>query len=646
MNFEISLAQNQIFSLTYSSNLDLDIGDIVIVPLRNKEVVGIVTNKNSSFLDEKTVKSIIKKLDLPKIKQETLLYYKKIADYYLSEIGSIIKIALPVDLDKIKKIDKSKLSYSNFQLSPLSQEQLVAYDKINSSNKTILLKGVTGSGKTEIYFHLASEKIKKGEQVLILIPEIALTTQIISRFKERFGFDPVIWHSSITESKKKSALYNIINNNIKLIIGTRSALLLPYPNLKLIVVDEEHDASYKQETNPIYNARDMAILRAYFESSKVILCSATPSIETLHNVSKGKYEMIELKSRFGNATMPEIFLIDMRKEKMDFDKYLSRKLVSEITQALSRDDQILLFLNRRGYAPLMLCKSCGHRYICQSCSSWMTYHKDKKRLECHHCGNIGAIKLNCPDCKTENSHIACGPGVERIYEEVLQLFPQAKIQLMTSENMSKPSEIQRLIANIINKEVQIIIGTQIMTKGYHFPNLNFVGVIDADIGIFGEDPKSSERTFQLLQQVSGRAGRETKSGKVYIQTYIPENLAIKSIANFDLDSFINYEMEHRKEHNMPPFSRMALITISGKKENETMRYAIELSKLAPRSNKIKILGPSAATMLKLQDKYRFRFILYGDRNFPIQQYIREWFSEIKITSKFFIKIDIDPYNIT
>jgi primosomal protein N' (replication factor Y) len=645
LNFQISLAQNQIFSLTYSSALGLGLGDIVVVPFRNKEVLGVVTGTNPTFSDAWELKSVIKKLDFPNIKEETLAYYQKIADYYLSEIGSIIKIALPVDLHKIKKIQKYDEQKGDLNLSPLSNEQRIAYEEINSSDKTIVLKGVTGSGKTEIYFHLAADRIRRGEQVLILIPEIALTTQIISRFKERFGFEPIIWNSSITDSKKKSALHNIIYNNTKLIIGTRSALLLPYPNLGLIIVDEEHDASYKQEMNPIYNARDMAVLRGYCEKSKVILCSATPAIETIHNVVNGKYEMVELKSRFGDAVMPEIRLIDMRKEKMDFDKYLSQKLVSGIRGALKNDNQILLFLNRRGYAPLMLCKSCGHRYICKSCSAWMTYHKDKKRLECHHCGDVSSIKPNCPDCKSENSHIPCGPGVERIYEEVSTIFPDAKIQLMTRENMQKPSEVEKLIQNILNKEVNIIIGTQIITKGYHFPNLNFVGVVDADIGILGEDLKSPERAFQLLQQVSGRAGREAKSGLVYIQTYMPENLAIKSIANLDLDAFINYEMEHRKEHKMPPFSRMVLVTISGKKEIETLRYAIELSKLAPKSQEIKILGPSAATMLKLQGKYRFRFILYAEKIFPIQKYVKEWFSGIKLSSKFFIKIDVDPYNM-
>jgi primosomal protein N' (replication factor Y) len=649
VNFQISLSQNNIFSLTYSSYLDLELGNIVLVPFRSKEVLGIVTEKNPDFSGNYVLKNVIKKLDLPPIKPETLTYYQKIADYNFSEIGSIIKIALPVDLHKMPKLRKTSLQDTigdgSFNLKPLSTDQQIAYDQICATSKPALLRGVTGSGKTEIYFHLAARRIENGEQVLILIPEIALTTQIISRFKERFGFDPIVWNSSITESKKKNALHDIIYGNAKLIIGTRSALLLPYPNLKLIIVDEEHDSSYKQETSPIYNARDMAVLRGAFEKSKMLLCSATPAIETIYNVINGKYELVELKSRFGNATMPDINLIDMRKEKMDFDKYLSNKLISGIRQALASDNQVLLFLNRRGYAPLMLCKSCGHRYMCKSCSAWMTYHKDKKRLECHHCGAVSSIKPTCPDCKEENSHIPCGPGVERIYEEVAEIFPNKKIQLMTRENMQKPSEIEKLIQNIMNKEVDIIIGTQIITKGYHFPNLNFVGVIDADIGILGEDLKSPERAFQLLQQVSGRAGRGEKKGVVYIQTFMPDNLAIKSIANLDLEAFINYELEHRKEYRMPPFSRMALITISGKKEIETLRYAIELSKLAPKSEAIKILGPSAATMIKLQDKYRFRFILYAEKNFPIQQYIKEWFFGVKMVSKFFVKVDIDPYNM-
>lgn len=620
------------------------VGDLVNVPFRHKQVTGVVTETNiiSKF---ENLREVTAKLDLS-ISQDVLEFALKAAKYYMAPPASIIKLMLPVELSEGRRLkDLVDQDLMNAKLPILSADQIVALEEIKNSTNPSVLKGITGSGKTEVYFHYMAEMMAKGKQVLLMLPEIALGSQIIERFKERFGFEPAIWNSSVTKAKKRNLLRSIILRKTKIIIGTRSSLFLPYSNLGLIVVDEEHDASYKQDDGVLYNARDMAVMRGAMTRCKVLLASATPSIETLYNVSVGKYHLVNLHSRYGEAVLPDVEVIDMRLQRMQKDSSISLPLKKAIADALVKKEQVIIFLNRRGYAPMMLCKACGHKVTCKSCSSWLVMHKAKKRLECHHCGYVGAIKNSCSECKEEDSLIACGPGVERVAEEVVHLFPEAKIQLVTKDEMNSEAAIAEVLAKVQNHEVDILIGTQIITKGYHFPKLSLVGVIDADIGLSGGDLKASERSFQLLYQVSGRAGRENARGKVYLQTFAPEGRSIQLLKSHGFDRFMEYEMETRKEADMPPFTRMVLILLSGSREEKVLAEAKRLARVSPRHHLVRVLGPAPATLSKLQNKFRYRILLIADRKIDIWNYLDQWLKNYKVPSTLHLKIDIDPYNL-
>ncbi|MDR0329779.1 MAG: primosomal protein N', partial [Rickettsia sp.] len=596
---KILLPLAKLFPLDYliPNGLKLAIGDLVVVPFRNKELTGIVWQLDTE-VSERTIKikSIKKKVSLEfRFNQEILDLIKWVANYYMTSLGSVAKLALPIDIAqqpiKIKHQELNK----DFILPTLSVEQQEALSLLSQSDKPSIIKGVTGSGKTEIYFHLLADYLKQGNQILIMLPEIALSQQIINRFIARFGFQPVIWNSAVTKAQKKMILRGLLNNEIKVIIGARSSLFLPYSNLGLIIIDEEHDSSYKQDDGILYNARDVAVLRGSLSKIKVVLCSATPSIETLYNVSTNKYQLIELSNRYQEATLPKIQIIDMKKEKLSKNSYLSKELIALIGKKLASKEQVLLFLNRRGYAPLMLCKLCGYRFTCNSCSAWLVVHKSSKKLECHHCGYQSRIHIFCPDCREENSLTVCGPGIERIEEETRHLFPDSKIAVISKDYAQKPEKIRELLYKMEHSEVDILIGTQMITKGYHFPNLTLVGVVDADLGaIGGGDLRSSERNYQLLHQVGGRAGREDKKGLVLMQTYYPDNAIFSYIKNGG-DQFLQYELKTRQAENMPPFTKMASIILSGKNEHKVLEISKTLVAIAPKSS-ARILGPSSALM--------------------------------------------------
>ena len=477
-----------------------------------------------------------------------------------------------------------------------------------------------------------------------MLPEISLSSQIIKRFTERFGFKPVVWNSTISKARKKKIMQGILSGSTQVVIGARSSLFLPYKNLALIVVDEEHDASYKQGDGVLYNARDMAVLKANLLGTSVILVSATPSIETIYNVQQEKYSMVELKSRFSDASLPEVEIIDMRRIELEQNSWLSKPLVTAINTTLGQGNQCLLFLNRRGYAPLMLCKTCGYRFQCSKCSASMVVHKSRKLIECHHCGSVGKIYDICPECHEDNSLILCGPGVERIEEEVKRLFPDSRIKVISKDQTTKINQIQTLLNEMETGNIDILIGTQIVTKGYHFPKLSLVGVIDADLGFLGGDLKSVEKTFQLLHQVGGRAGRtKTIKGKMLLQSYFPENKALTALAQGKEEEFIEMEMLSRKEAKMPPFTKMAVINVAGKYLEKTLSIANYIVQKAPISS-ARILGPAEALIFKLSGRYRYRILIICERNFNIQKYISLWFTNCKIPSSFQVKIDIDPYN--
>jgi primosomal protein N' (replication factor Y) (superfamily II helicase) len=518
-------------------------------------------------------------------------------------------------------------------------------DKITANKfSATLLDGVTGSGKTEVYLSAIEELFKdESAQILIMLPEIALTSQVVNRFERRFGFTPQTWHSGMTKSQKEKTWRKVNNGGTRLIIGARSALFLPYKNLKLIIVDEEHDNSYKQEEGVIYNARDMAVLRAKTEGFPIILASATPSIETMENVQSGKYELLHIPNRHGGAQMPDVDIIDMRTQKLDSKHFISRPLIEAIRKNIENGRQSLLFMNRRGYAPLVLCRTCGYRFKCEECSTWLVKHKYGAHFMCHHCGYRRPEPKTCPECESEDSLVSCGPGVERIEEEVREYFPDSNIALMASDSLTH-KKMAELLDDILSNKIDIIIGTQVIAKGHHFPNLNLVGVIDGNLGLEGGDLRASERTYQLLHQVAGRAGREGRKGKVILQSYMPGNAVMQALKGWDRDGFVGAEMLSRNANSMPPFTRFAALIISGVEEAAVSALARNIVNAAPRSNDVRVLGPVPAPIFMLRGKFRYRILIKTARNINLQNFIRQMLGGVKVSSSVKVKIDIDPYN--
>ena len=457
-----------------------------------------------------------------------------------------------------------------------------------------LLDGVTGSGKTEVYLTAVAAALREGKQVLVLVPEIALTAQWLSRFEERFGALPSQWHSDLTSAQRRRAWRTIASGQAPVVVGARSALFLPFANLGLIVVDEEHDASFNQEEGVIYQARDMAVVRANIEQIPIVLVSATPSLETFANVEQGRYSRLHLPDRFAGAKLPEIALIDMRRDRPQRQAWLSPTLRAAMSETLAAGEQALLFLNRRGFAPLTLCRHCGHRLQCPNCTAWLVDHRREGRLRCHHCGFYSAEPKVCPACATADAFAACGPGVERLAEEAQALFPAARIGIMTSDTLRGPGAAGDFIARIEAREFDIVIGTQVVAKGHHFPYLTLVGVVDGDLGLAGGDLRAAERTYQLLSQVAGRAGRAEHPGRVFIQTYMPENTVMQALLSGDRDRFYRAESDARRAYSMPPYGRLAAIIVSGSAENDVAAAARVLARGAPHQPGISVLGPAPA----------------------------------------------------
>jgi len=639
----VLLPKLKLFPLDYSlpPEISVEVGDLVLVTFRNKEITGIVWDIDV-VSDKPNLKNVISKLSNDyKLNLNLVSLISKTSRYYLSDLGTIAKLTLPLEIsEKPFKVKHQPLP-THFNLAPLSEYQNDILKQLQNISKPAVLKGVTGSGKTEIYFHLLESYLTLGKQILIMLPEIALSQQIIKRFTERFGFEPVIWNSSVTKAQKKMILRGILTGEVKAVIGARSSLFLPYKDLGLIVIDEEHDTSYKQDDGILYNARDMAVLRASIDNIKIILCSATPSFETIHNCHIEKYQLVKLESRYKSATMPDIEIIDMRQEKLTSGSWLSQRALTAIKQTLDSGAQVLLFLNRRGYCPLVLCRKCGYRYTCPHCSAWLILHKTPKRLECHHCGFQTKVQDTCPDCSSEHTLTPCGPGIERIEEEILRHFPDNKVALLSKDQLTTLKKGQELLVKMEQHEIDILIGTQIVTKGYHFPDLTLVIVVDADLGLIGDDLRSRERTYQLLHQVGGRAGRESRKGYVLLQTYYPDNVVLSSLKNNEEAKFIDHELRSRKASNMPPFGKMASIIIIDKNESKAQVTAKSLVAAAPQSN-VKILGPARSIMSKLSGKYRYRIIVTADKKFNLQTYLIDWLSKVNIPSSIQIKIDIDP----
>ena len=534
----------------------------------------------------------------------------------------------------------------------LTDEQQQAADylvkKINNGYSTTLLDGITGSGKTEVYFEAIEAALIENKQVLVLVPEISLTTQWLNRFTNRFGLSPFVWHSEVGLKDKALTWKAVINNKAKVIIGARSALFLPFANLGLIVVDESHDHSFKQETFVTYQGRDMAVLRAHLEKIPIILSTATPDLETLVNIEEGKYDCVKLKKRYSKAVLPEIKIIDIKKDKPLKGEwgvsFLSPTLVNEINHNLERGEQSMLFLNRRGYAPLLICRDCGHRMQCPHCTAWLAEHRTTGELICHHCGYKMYTPKRCPICASEDGLTACGPGVERISEEVKFRFPDARTAILSSDITTNYREISEVIQKIAHREVDILIGTQILAKGHNFPNLTLVGVVDADLGLMGSDLRASEQTFQLLSQVSGRAGRGDKKGVVYLQTLYPDNLVLQAVLEHNREKFIEIEKNSRRLLKMPPFGKLAAVIVSSTNQQAAEAAAYYLGKCSPNTEAIETLGPAPAPLSLLRGRYRYRLLLKTAKSINIQEVIKKWLSMVHLKSNVRVDVDINPYS--
>lgn len=508
----------------------------------------------------------------------------------------------------------------------------------------VLLDGVTGSGKTEVYFESIAESLRQGKQALVLLPEIALTEPFLKRFEARFGCAPVAWHSDLRSSQRRRAWRGIASGEAAVTVGARSALFLPYPNLGLIVVDEAHEPSFKQEEGVQYHARDAAVMRARFEDIPVILSTATPPIESRHMVQLGRYREVSLPQRFAGASLPEIRSIDLTQDPPPRGRWLAPELVSELHANLDRGEQSLLFLNRRGFAPLTLCRHCGHRFQCPNCTAWMVEHRLMHRLACHHCGHVMPPPKACPECGEEDSLVACGPGVERIADEVAELFPEARTAIVTSDTIWSPLRAAEFVGAMEAGAIDVVIGTQLVTKGYHFPNLTLVGVVDADLGLAGGDLRAAERSFQQIQQVAGRAGRGDKPGRVLVQTHDPDAPVIAALVSGDAPGFYAAETEARREAAMPPFGRLAAIVVSAEDAAEAEGVARRIGHVAPEVEGMAVFGPAPAPLAMLRGRHRQRLLVHARRTLDVQDVIRDWLADVDWSAKVRVGIDVDPYS--
>ena len=634
---------------TYESDQALETGDYVLVPFGKSKITGVVWDdfekkNNKNF----KIKKIIKKLEVPRLKKSTIKFLNWFSEYNIIPKGMALKLMLLSGnaIEKLSNSDLQKFEFikknNYFELSEEQKNSLKKMNEINEKFRVHVLQGTTGSGKTMVYFEALKDRIIKGFQGLILLPEIGLTGQFESKFIEFFGFQPAVWHSGITKKNKEIIWSGIVNGEIKVVIGARSSLFLPFKNLGLIIVDEEHDQSYKQDEGVTYNARDMAISRASFENIPINLITAVPSIETFENIKKGKYSSSKIEKRFKNASLPEYEIINLNKTKLDKQSWLSKEIIEKVKFNLNRKDQILFFLNRRGFSPHVLCNKCFNSYMCPNCSINLVYHKNKNNLLCHYCGFKGSLNRDCvKDGKCEN--IFSGPGVERISEEVKKNFPNKKIEIFSSDTMNKKDSSIKL-EKIINNEIQILIGTQLISKGFHFPNLNCIVVVDIDLTSQGHDLRGAEKNLQLYHQLSGRAGRTGKPAVVYFQTYSNNPKMILDITNKNPEIFLEKELELRKMNKLPPFQRFISLILTGENEDKLEKEAFKFKDFLQGKIIGKILGPVSAPIFRLKKKYRVRFLIRGPKSMNMQNSVANIVPNYKFPSGIKLSVDVDPIN--
>jgi primosomal protein N' (replication factor Y) (superfamily II helicase) len=559
----------------------------------------------------------------------------------LAEQGALKAIPLPAH----PAFDTPQLNAGNKRLSIQQKEAATALRAVINTrqHKVMLLDGVTGSGKTEVYFEAMAAALAAGSQVLLLLPEIALTGGFLARVEERFEAVPAGWHSDLRPRERERVWRGVADGRAKIIVGARSALFLPWKNLGLIVVDEEHEGAYKQSDGVTYHARDMAVLYGAVAKFPVVLSSATPSLESLVNVDTGRYGIVHLKDRHGRPELPKIDLIDMRAAKVETGHWLSECMRQEVTQALAAGDQALLFLNRRGYAPLTLCRACGHRLDCPACAASLVEHRFRRILMCHHCGHQEPSLKACPKCGEAEKMVPVGPGVERLAEEAAKLFPEARIAILSSD-LARGQMLRDVLREVTDRTHNLIIGTQLVAKGHHFPHLTFVGVVDADLALESSDPRAGERTWALLAQVAGRAGRGEKPGHALVQTYAPEHPLMRALAKGDRDAYLAQEKIIRNTAALPPYGRMAAIIVTGNDNSDTERFAKSLAQIIPPTDDVQVLGPAQAPIAVIRGRHRWRFLVKATREKDIQGFLRQWLKDVKPKGSLALQVDVDPYS--
>ena len=632
-----------------SSNLDLKIGDYVIVPFGKSKITGVVWNEFEKDKKKKyIIKKVIQKLKIPSLKNNTIKFLNWFSEYNMVPKGMTLKLLL-LSSNVVEKfpeknylIYKGKLKDNNIKLSQKQKQSLKKMNISNDKFRVHVLQGTTGSGKTMVYFEALKQLIIKGFQGLIMLPEIGLTGQFEKKFVEYFGFNPAIWHSGVTKKNKEIIWSGVANGEIRVVIGARSSLFLPFKKLGLVIVDEEHDQSYKQDEGVRYNARDMAISRTSFENVPINLITAVPSIETYDNIKKGKYTISRLNERFKNASMPNYEIINLNQTKLESQSWLSKEIIEKVNLHLEKKNQILFFLNRRGFSPYVLCKKCLINYSCPNCSINLVFHKYKKNLLCHYCGYKTQLYRNCQ--KEGNcDFVFSGPGVERIAEEVKNIFPSKKSVIFSSDTMNKKKS-SIILEKIINNEIQILIGTQLISKGFHFPSLNCIVVVDIDLSSQGHDLRGAEKNLQLYHQLSGRAGRTGKPATVYFQTYNLNTKMISDITNKNPDIFLDKELELRKSNNLPPFQRFVALIITGNDEKILEKEAIRFKNFIESTVHGKVLGPVNAPIFKLKKKFRVRLLIRGKKSLKVQSSLSNLISKFKFIGGIKLTVDVDPIN--
>ena len=649
MKFPILLPNIFDHPFTYKSHLKLKIGDFVEVPFGKTKVVGVVWDDFQKDISKKfKVKKVLGKLNINPLKKSTISFLNWFSKYNIVPKGMALKLVL-LKGKPVKELEKKFYQDFNFYIKEsaivLTSEQNESLNKINNSNKKFnvhVLQGTTGSGKTIVYFEALKKILIEGYQGLIMLPEIGLTNQFEKKFIEFFGFRPAIWHSGITQKKKEIIWSGIAIGKIKVVIGARSSLFLPFKDLGLIIVDEEHDQSYKQDEGITYNARDMAISRASFENIPINLITAVPSLETYENIKKMKYRTSKLEKRYQNASLPDYEIINLNKVKLEKQSWLSKIIIEKVNFHLNKGDQVLFFLNRRGFSPNVLCKKCFNSYSCPNCSINLVYHKKKENLLCHYCGFKTILKRKCT--KEGNcDFVFSGPGVERISDEVKKNFPSKKVEIFSSDTMNKKNAKDKL-EKIIKNEINILVGTQLISKGFHFPKLNCIVVVDIDLSSQGHDLRGAEKNLQLYHQLSGRAGRTGQASKVYFQTYDINRKMISDITDKNPNKFLDKEVEIRKKNNLPPFQRFISLILTGENENNLEKEALKFKFFLENKIYGKILGPVNAPIFRLKKKYRIRLLVRGSKTLKLQSSLASIIPKYKFSSGIKLSVDVDPIN--